>query len=159
MTSRNGWVIFFTIILALMLSITPMPAWAKIYRPLWITLVLIYWCLALPQRVSIGTAWIVGVVQDVLHGTLLGHHALSLSAVAYAAAFLHLRIRNYPLWQQSVTVLILLLLERMLELWVMGATGQQVPDVWFWTPAFTSAVLWPWLFIVLRDVRRRFDIF
>ncbi|KOR31223.1 rod shape-determining protein MreD [Achromatium sp. WMS2] len=146
------------LLISLMLSIMPIPEWARDFRPQWVTLSLIYWCLALPHRVSVGSAWILGITQDVLYGTLLGQHALGLSIVAFAAATLHLRLRIFPLWQQSCIVLLLLLLERLVELWVMGATGQVVPSLWYWMPALTSALLWSWIYIVLRDIRRRFNV-
>jgi len=136
----------------------PIPVWAKNFRPQWVTLVLIYWCLAMPQRVNIGTAWIVGIVQDILGGSFLGQHALVLSVVAFATIKLHLRLRIFPLWQQSLSVLMLLLLDRLLYLWTMEATNQPTPDLWYWVPAFSSALLWPWLYIILRDVRRRFNL-
>lgn len=158
LTSRNGWIILVTLLLALVLSIMPIPIFARNFRPQWVTLVLIYWCLALPHRIGIGSAWTIGIVQDVITGTLLGQHALAQSAVAYATGSLHRRIRNFPLWQQSLTILILLLLDRLINLWVMAATSQATPDLWYWTPAITSALLWPWLYIILRDIRRRFNI-
>jgi rod shape-determining protein MreD len=141
-----------------MLSVMPIPVWAQDFRPQWVTLVLIYWCLAIPQRVNVGSGWTLGIVQDVLSGTLLGQHALGLSIVAFVTVKLHLRIRIFPLWQQSLTVLVLLLLERLLELWVMGATGQPTPTLRYWIPAIVGMLLWSWIYIVLRDVRRRFQV-
>lgn len=157
-TCRNGWIILTVFSLALILSVMPIPIWARNFRPQWVTLVLIYWCLAVPHIVNIGSAWALGIIQDTLLGTLLGQRALALSIVAFATIKLHLRIRIFPLWQQSFAVFILLLLDRLLDLWVIGATGQPTPDLWYWVPAFTSTIFWPWLYIVLRDIRRRFNI-
>ena len=91
-------------------------------------------------------------------GTLLGQHALGLSLVAFLTLKLHQRTRLFPLWQQSLTVLLLLVLERLLSLWVMGAVGQPAPSIEFWAPPLIGMFLWPWIFIVLRDVRRRFRV-
>ena len=157
-THHNGGVILVSFLIALILSIMPLPVWVQNFRPQWVSLALIYWCLALPQRVNVGTAWTLGVFQDVLTGTLLGQHALGLSIVAFVAVKLHLRIRIFPLWQQSLTIMVLLLLERLLELWVMGATGQPTPTLWYWVPALVGSALWSWVYIVLRDVRRRFKV-
>ena len=155
---QNGIVIIIGFLLALVLTVMPFPAWAQDFRPQWVALVLIYWCLALPERVGVGTAWVLGIFQDVLSGTLLGQHALSLSLVAYLSVRLHQRIRIFPLWQQSLSVLVLLLMERLLSLWVIGATGQPTPSLWYWAPTLVGMLLWPWIFIVLRDVRRRFKV-
>jgi rod shape-determining protein MreD len=155
---RGGEVIVTTFIVALVLTVLPLPWWAQPFRPQWHTLVLIYWCVALPQRVGIATGWLVGLLVDVLTGSLLGQHALSLSLIALLCVKLHLRIRVFPLWQQSVTVLTLLALERLLSLWIMGATGYPTPPLVYWAPALVSMLLWPWVFIILRDIRRRFGV-
>jgi rod shape-determining protein MreD len=140
------------------LTILPVPDWAEELRPQWVALTLVYWCLALPDRVGVFWAWSTGLVLDVAAGTLLGQHALSLSVVAYLVVELHPRIRIFPLWQQALSVWVLLLVERLLSLWVIGATGQPTPTLWYWAPTFVGMLLWPWIFIVLRDVRRRFRV-
>jgi len=155
--SRNA-VILVTLAMAMFLTILPMPAWAEQLRPQWVAMTLIYWCLVAPERVGVFWACGTGVVLDVLSGTLLGQHALTLSVVAYLAVELHKRIRAYPLWQQALSVWVLLLVDRLLSLWVLGATGQPTPTLSYWFPAFVGMLLWPWLFVVLRDVARRFGM-
>lgn len=155
---NNGWVIAIVFCVAMILSLMPVPEWARSFRPQWVALALIYWNIALPHRINIGTAWFIGIIQDVLTESLLGQHALALSVMTFVAIKLHLRIRIFPLWQQSFTVILLLLLERLIQLWIMGATEQPTPPVWYWLPVLTSALLWSWVFIILRDIRRRFNV-
>lgn len=155
---QGGGVVVSTVVLAMLLTLLPMPLLVQEFRPPWVTLTLIYWCLALPQRVGVGWAWVSGLLLDVLSGTLLGQHALGLSVVAFLVLELHQRIRIFPLFQQALSVLVLLLVERLLSLWVLGGTGQPTPGLGYWVPALVGAVLWPWVYIVLRDVRRRFQI-
>ncbi len=156
---RSGTgIIFATIIVALLLSILPLPEWARAMRPQWYTLALIYWSLALPQRVGVGVGWLIGIAVDIMTGTLLGQHAISLALIAYITLEMHLRIRLFPLWQQALTVLTLLLLEKLLSLWVMGSVSTPTPPLTFWIPPFVGMLLWPWIYIVLRDIRRRFHV-
>lgn len=158
-TARSGTrVILISIVIALFLTILPWPIWAEEFRPQWLTMTLIYWSLALPNRVGVFWGWVAGLVLDVVSGTVLGQHALSLSVTAYLAVELHPRIRVFPLLQQAVSVWVLLLVERLLSLWVIGATGQPTPTLWYWMPTFVGMLLWPWVFILLRDVRRRFAV-
>lgn len=148
-----------SILLAMMLSILPLPDWAIWLRPQWVVLVVIYWCLALPERVSVGIAWMIGLLMDVLLGTLLGQHAFALVVVAYIVVKFHPRIRLYPLWQKTLLVFVLLLVYLSLIFWVQGLLGV-LPTTWeFWLTAVTSALLWPWVFIILRDMRRRFNVY
>jgi rod shape-determining protein MreD len=155
---QGGGAILATLALAMFLSLLPMPTLLQDFRPPWVALVLIYWCLALPLRVGVGWAWLVGLLLDVLSGTVLGQHALAFSVMAFAVVQLHQRIRIFPLVQQAFSVLVVLLVERLLSLWVMGAIGQPAPRLGYWAPAVVGAILWPWVYIVLRDVRRRFQV-
>ncbi len=155
---QGGFTVALTVLVALMLSIVPLPIWLEVYRPDWPVLVLIYWGLALPQRIGVGYGWITGLLLDVLKGGLLGQHALALSVVMFLTLNLHQRIRVYPLWQQAFSVLMLNALYQLLILWFDGITGQN-PKGWdYWMPSLTGTLLWPWVFLLLRDLRRRFKV-
>lgn len=155
---HGGFTITLTVLGALMLTIVPLPQWLEVYRPEWPVLVLIYWGLALPQRIGVGVGWLTGLLVDVLKGGLLGQHALALSVVMFLTLNLHQRIRVYPLWQQALSVLMLNGLYQLLVLWFDGITGQS-PKGWeYWMPSLTGMLLWPWVFLLLRDLRRRFKV-
>lgn len=147
-----------SLVVALVLTVLPMPEWAAPWRPAWVALTLIYWWLAVPDRVGLSVGWFAGLVLDVLTGALLGQHALSLVIIGYLTMRLHLRLRFMPLSHQAGVVFGLLVLERLISAWIIGAT-RGLPDSWlFWMPALTSAVLWPWAFLILRGARRRAGI-
>jgi rod shape-determining protein MreD len=150
---RGLLLIGFTVVAALTLIVLPMPAWAEDYRPQWVTLILIYWCLVLPAHVGVFSGFALGIAHDVVSGGLLGAHALSLSVIAYLTEELHLRIRAFPLWQQAVAVWLLLLAERLLSLWVLGAVGQPTPTLAYWLPTLVGLLLWPWLSLGLDRLR------
>ena len=143
---------------AVVLSIMPFPGWAEPFRPDWVDLVLIYWCLALPQRVGIGIGWTLGLILDVLYGSLLGQQALAKARVAFIALKLHLQIRMFPRWQQAVTVFVLIAFSDLLVFWIRGVTGHAVNTWTYWVPSVVSMALWPWIFVILRDIRRRANI-
>ena len=155
---RGGLVIFFSIFIALVLAILPMPETMQPYRLQWSTLVLIYWCLAIPERVGVGVSFLVGIMLDIITGSLLGQHAMSLSIIAFITVKTHQRIRVFPPWQQALFVIALLLLDRMLYVWVEGAIGRPAKDSGFWIAPLLGGLLWPWLFIIMRDIRRRFHV-
>ncbi|MES9970858.1 MAG: rod shape-determining protein MreD [Candidatus Thiodiazotropha sp.] len=152
------YVITTTLLIGFILTIMPLPEWASTYRPQWVALILIYWCMAMPERFGVGFSWTTGLLLDVLTGTLLGQHALGFSVIAYIMLKLHLRVRVMPLRQQVFTIFVLLLLERLLALWSTGAAGYPTPSLMYWITPLISTLLWPWVFIILRDIRRRFHI-
>jgi rod shape-determining protein MreD len=145
-----------TIIAAFMLAMMPLPDWAQTFRPDWVTLVLIYWTMALPASIGVTVAWLVGLMLDVSHGALLGQHALGLVLVIYVIHAQHQRLRVASLLQQGIVIFFLLLLKQALVLWVSGIMGR-APDSWlYFMPSITSALFWPWVYIILRDLRRKF---
>ncbi len=155
---RGGGIILLTLVAALLLTLLPLPEWARPYRPAWQNLVLIYWCMAAPQRVGVGAGWLLGLVTDISTGTLLGQHALGLSVVAFLVLHLHQRLRVFPLFQQSIVVLGLLVIERLFSYWVIGFSHQTQPGSEYWLQPLAGMLLWPWIYIVLRDLRRRFRV-
>jgi len=145
-----------TIIAAYMLAMMPLPDWAQAFRPDWVTLVLIYWTMALPDNIGVTVAWFAGLMLDVTHGALLGQHALGLVLVIYVIHAQHQRLRVASLLQQALVILFLLLIKQALVLWVSGIMGH-APDSWlYFMPSVTSAIFWPWVYIILRDLRRKF---
>jgi rod shape-determining protein MreD len=152
---RGGWLIFSSLLVALLLMILPMPAGADAFRPQWVALVTLYWCLTTPERFGVFSAFATGLALDVMSGSLFGQHALSLCVIAYVAVELHRRVRLFPLWQQAIFVGGLLLVERVLNLWVLAATGQPMPSFVYWVSTLLGLLLWPWLLVIMTDLCRR----
>ena len=156
---NGGWVILASFIIALLLTTIPLPGWLNDWRPAWVAMMLIYWCIVLPERVGIGIAWLLGLMLDVHTGALLGQNALGLSVIAYLTLRLHKQIRIFPPLQQSVLICFYLLLFQFLTLWIRGIIGAP-PQHWsFWTPVVSSMLLWPVFFIIMRATRRKYNVF
>jgi len=155
---HGGFIIILSFATAMLLTIIPLPENLRILRPDWVGLTLIFWCLVLPYRVSVGSGFLAGLLLDVLSGTLLGEHALSLSLIAYLCVRLHQRIRVYPMWQQALTVMVLLILHQLLTLWIDGIIGRPSPPFSYWLPSLLGAVLWPFIFHLLTSLRINFSV-
>lgn len=157
-SQRSYLIIATSFVVALVLSVVPVPNWAEQFRPDWVGLVLIYWCLATPNRVGIGTGFVVGLIQDVLYGSLLGQYALAKTIIAFLTVRTHLRVRVFPAWQQAIAVLIILAIGQLFIIWVRALIGKPAQGFSYWTPSVVGMVLWPWLLVVLRDIRRRGNV-
>jgi rod shape-determining protein MreD len=155
---RGGWIILLSFVLSLLLNTIPLPLWVDRFRPDWLSLALIYWCMALPHRINVGTGWIWGLVSDAAKGAVLGQHALALAVVAFLTVKNYRRIRVFPLWQQTLSILVLLLINQALVFLINGVIGYPPRDWWCLSPALGGMLLWPWVFTLLRDLRRRYRI-
>lgn len=155
---QGGGVIFASFVVAIMLTLVPLPDWAAYLRPEWVSLVVIYWCMALPERVGVGIAWVAGLFLDVIHGAVMGQYAMALALVAYFTLNLHQRLRVFPLMQQMFMVLLLVLFQQLVVIWIKGFIGESPDSLRYWLPSLTSMLLWPWLFVILRDLRRKHQV-
>ena len=153
------WLIPLTVVVALMLVMVPLPDTAQPFRPDWVTMVAIYWAMATPRHFGLTVGWIVGLLLDATLGTLLGQHALG---IVIAVAFVqrgHQRLRVFPIAQQTLIVVALLFIKQMLVLWTSGMAGRAPADPWpYFAAPLTAIVFWPVLFILLRDLRRRYQV-
>ncbi|HBX54270.1 rod shape-determining protein MreD [Pseudomonas sp. UBA2684] len=156
--ARNVWVIWLSLALALLLSVATLPKFMEVGRPLWLALFLTYWVLALPHRVGMTTAWCIGLLADVLNGTLLGQNALILTLITFLVLTLHQRLRMFPMWQQSMVLLVVFGLAQLVQLWLNALTGSRPPTLAFVLPALVSALLWPWICTILRSVHQRLSV-
>ncbi len=147
-----------TLLIALWLSIMPLPEWARWARPEWVALVLIYWVLALPHRVGVGVAFVTGLVLDLIEGAPPGQNAFALVVIAYLGLILYQRMRMYALWQQAGIVFVLIGLNQLLCHWVQTLTTKVMPTMLFLLPALMSALIWPTVMLTLRKIRRSFAV-
>lgn len=156
---RHGTsIIILSFIAAFMLTAMPLPDWAQAWRPVWPAMVLVYWCMALPERVGVGIAWCLGLLLDVQQGTLLGQNALGFTLIAFITLTLYQRLRVCSLAKQALIVAFVLLLYLLISLWIRTMVGYPPRQWTYWMPALTSMLLWPWLFIIMRDLRRKYRV-
>ncbi|SJL84904.1 rod shape-determining protein MreD [Vibrio palustris] len=155
---KGRFVIWGTFFGALILQTIPWPGMLDLLRPSWLLLVICYWVLALPHRVNVGTALIMGLLWDLLLGSTLGIRGMMMSLIVYIVAMNFLVLRNMALWQQAVVIGLL-----SVALEVMIFLGEYITqDVTFnptslWSGVI-NCVLWPWMFLLLRRVRRHWHL-
>jgi rod shape-determining protein MreD len=155
MLTLRYWVIYLSLMAGLILMILPLPDSVHIYRPHWVALILIYWSMALPKRVGLWTAFVAGVLVDVSQGTLLGQHALGLVIIIFINQNFYQRIRVLSLVQQALYVFLLLFINQTIAVWVEGFLGRPTPIIAFFGAPVIGMLIWPWVFVTLRDLRRK----
>lgn len=146
----------FCSICVLLLSILPLPEWAAYFRPAWLAIFIIYYCIALPRFSVLGFSWCLGLLLDVLYGSLLGTHAISLLVIAYISHRFYKQMRVKPLIQQAVWVFLLVLLYQFLRLFIKALSGDHF-NVYFMIFSSTSSMLiWPLFVSTLFYIERWF---
>lgn len=152
------WWFVGTLVFALLSMLVPLPGALEPFKPYWPALLLLYWSLESEDRVTLGLAFMVGLATDLLNGVVLGEQALRLTALVFIALRFRSRLRFFPMWQQALAVLALLLNDRILLLIVRVLAGASLPPASWWISPFVGAALWPFLFLLLDDLRARLRI-
>lgn len=152
------WWFIGTLVFALLSMLVPLPGVLEPFKPYWPALFLLYWSLESEDRVTLGLAFVVGLSADLLNGVVLGEQALRLCALVFIALRFRSRLRFFPMWQQTLAVLALLLNDRFLLLVVRVLAGASLPPASWWISPFVGAALWPFLFLLLDDLRARLRV-
>ncbi len=160
-TSYSRWklgsrgLMHLTLIGSLLLMLLPADGWLSQLQPYWLALVLIYWVMEEPRHAGLLLAFFYGLLLDVLHGSLLGKHGLSLLVISYLVGKYSHQFRMTSFWQLALIVGSLLFndwLIRALVDWL--AFGQQ-PRWRQMLPIAVAIFLWPWLKLLLDHLHTR----
>ncbi|AMA64999.1 Rod shape-determining protein MreD [Candidatus Arsenophonus lipoptenae] len=156
----NGkWIIWLSFFIMIILEQMPWPEQFIYYRPTWLLLILIYWVIALPHRISVGTGFFLGILMDLIQGSTLSGHILAYSIICYVISYKYQILRNMELWQQSFLISGLSLLMNL----IIYCTEFLYSIILFYPEIFwnclINGILWPWIFLLLRKIRRHFLIY
>lgn len=141
-------------LVALVLTVLPLPAYLELVRPSFMVLTVVYWSVAAPWAGGIGLGWFSGLLLDVFQGPVLGQHAMALAAVTYVTAREHQRIRSKPMFQQSLIVLVVLAGYEGLVFLIDGWTGHPLSSPLRWIHSLTGALIWAPASAILAQGRR-----
>jgi rod shape-determining protein MreD len=81
-----------------------------------------------------------------------------LTLITFLVLTLHQRLRMFPMWQQSMVLLVVFGLAQLVQLWLHALTGNRQPTLEFVFPALVSALLWPWVCAILRGLQQRIGV-
>jgi len=149
------WLRFGSVMVGLLVLVLPLPAPLDELRPYLLALVLVYWALEAPGSTGIAAAWLVGLLADVLAGTLLGEQALRLAVLVFLVQRFRAQLRFFPAWQQAAAVGLMLLNDLVLMLVLRGIAGAGLPPLGVLLAPLLGTLLWPWVFLLLDALRLR----
>ncbi len=142
------WFIFLSLIVALLLNFLPTAHWPGM--PDWVALVLCFWSVREFRRVGMGWAFVLGLLMDVADGAVLGQHCFAYVLLAFLAASQSRRLLWFPLLQQALQVLPLLLLTQVIQVLMRLAVGAEFPGWSYFIGPLVASLLWiPATFILL----------
>ncbi|QNP42168.1 rod shape-determining protein MreD [Lysobacter solisilvae (ex Woo and Kim 2020)] len=153
MRSRSPWILPLSLLIALLLALLPVPPLLQALRPYWLALVMAYWVIEDPDRVGLGFAFLVGLVADLVMGSLFGEQALRLVVITYILQRFRARLRFFPMSQQALAIGALLLNDRIVTTAVHVALDEAVPTSVSWFSPLVGMLLWIPVFVLLDGLR------
>jgi len=151
--SASIWPAIASLITALVLEVLPLPDVMALWRPPFLALTIIYWCMMWPNKIGIITAFLCGLTLDVLYGSLLGQNALSFSLISFLTFRFHLQIRIFPLLQLTASIFALLAINAFVQFWIDGIAGLAPVGFGRALPVITGTLIWPFAMSMLDRIR------
>jgi rod shape-determining protein MreD len=130
-------------LVALVLTVLPLPATADMMRPAFLVLTVLYWSINSPRTGGVAFGFFAGLILDVFQGPVLGEHALALALISYIAVREHQRLRSKPLIQQALIVCVFLMVYELVLFMIDGWTGHPLVTPLRWVHTLTGAIIWP----------------
>ncbi|HSM99416.1 MAG TPA: rod shape-determining protein MreD [Rudaea sp.] len=151
----NDWLFWGSVFACYLLQLMPLPQALLPLKPWWLALVLAYWTLEAPEHVGLGRAFVLGLIGDLFVGDLLGEQALRLSMFCFILMRFRARLRFFPMWQQALALLALLVNDRIVLLAIRAVAGFTGAPPSYWLAPLVGMLAWPWVFLLLDDARAR----
>lgn len=150
------WLIYCSFLIAILLQFISLVLIKWYFRPSWVMILLVYWIVVFPNKVGIGTGFILGLIMDGMFDSFFGVHALSFSIISYLVIRRIYFVRYISILQQSFFVLFLSLIDQitrfLIKFLIMDIL--YVPEV-FWISVL-NGVMWPVLVFAMRHTMYRF---
>ena len=147
--------IWATLLLVWLISLLPWRLWQP--APDLLLLVIAFWCVNEPRRITMLTAFTFGLLMDVHDTGLLGDQAMIYTIVAYGAITLTRRLQRFNAVVQALHMLPVVVFAEaascVINAWL---AGEWIGWQWLWSALFTVA-LWPLADILLNLPQRRQD--
>lgn len=138
-------------LLALLLGVIPWNETIALFQPYWLALIVAYWSLQSERDVML-TAFSYGLMQDVLSGSLLGKHGISLIAISFLISKSAKKLNMTSFGQLLLMVVAVLFNDLFIRSVIDWSSYRYLPK---WTellPIISAILVWPWLKYLLDRI-------
>ncbi|MBK6982571.1 MAG: rod shape-determining protein MreD [Betaproteobacteria bacterium] len=151
--------IFASFVAAYLFNSLPWSGWALLARPDLVLVVIVFWAIHQPNSIGQGLAFALGLAMDVGDSMLLGQHALAYVIATYGAQVLRVRVLAFPILEQSLHVLGLLVGASIVVVLLNLVLGASLPGLAAAVSPVLAAIAWgplTWILHLpaLRRMRR-----
>ena len=144
-----------TLFIALAVNVLPYSDSAFDYKPDFVALLLLYWCLHSPKVTGFVAALVLGLVMDLAYTAVLGQHVISYAVLAFLALQTRTTCLQMTLVRQAIHVGMILLASKFV-LFLVSYLLENAELHWeYFRPEAIAAALWLCLPLFIGFVRNR----
>ena len=136
---------YMALLVALILTIMPLPSVLVACRPPWVLLLILYIQFYYPDLFKLSLVFLLGLVLDSLLATVIGEHAFSLCFVAWLANSKARRFSFFPMSQQMIFISLFAGVYQLTIVLLDSLLGNQGQMVTVLGGSVVSVLLWPWV--------------
>ena len=137
--------LIFGFLIALTLSIVPLPTLVSDFRPPWILLLILYIEYFMPVNFNQITLLVVGFSLDILLATVIGEHSFALLLVTWIASSKSRRFQFFSMMQQIVLIGFFCLLYQAIISINSALLGFNYSILAPIVSALLGMFIWPWI--------------
>ena len=133
------------LLIALVLTILPMPHLLVALRPPWIFLFVLYVQFYLPSYFKVTFIFLIGLCLDVLLSTVIGEHAFAMLLTTWLVSGKARRFNFFTMGQQMALIMPFCLIYQFIILLIDAFIGYHYDPLMTVCSAVISMLLWPWI--------------
>lgn len=154
----NPWIVLFFVWIGFWLNVIPMPEAYHWLKPDWTAIFLVTFVLHVPMTMALLVTFMVGAIQDIVFGLPIGPHLFGYLLTIGTIPRWRKQLLARPIVQQSIQILFLLLICRIIVFWFYGMVNKLPDNVYYyWLSSIWALILWPWSYVIalqLTDIVR-----
>lgn len=152
------FVLIASIFIAMILQVIHLPVVISENRPDFLILIILFFSIHTDFSFKLETAWIVGIMLDLVTGAPLGINAFIMCTQVYLIGTQFTNFAKFNIWQQTSIIGLVNLVVSILGYWIEHIIGQSYYEINFLIPAAATAVFWPIIYLICSILCDTFSI-
>lgn len=155
MSLRESIFLFVSLCMAFILQYLPLSDFMSWFVPQWVLMVFIFWQMQRPTLINFWWIWPIGLLLDAQNANFLGTSVVGLAGILYFLQLIYQRLKVFNVAQQTLVVFLLICSFQLVTYWSVIVVDDLSKPLSLWLPALVSALVWPWLFLLLSSMSQK----
>lgn len=155
MSLRESIFLFVSLCMAFILQYLPLSDFMSWFVPQWVLMVFIFWQMQRPTLINFWWIWPIGLLLDAQNANFLGTSVVGLAGILYFLQLIYQRLKVFNVAQQTLVIFLLICSFQLVTYWSVIVVDDLSKPLSLWLPALVSALVWPWLFLLLSSMSQK----